>query len=367
MPPSVHFAFFASSLVSSHWNEAATYYRGIAFALAARGHKITFYEPDAYERQRHRDIADPPWADVVVYSGHDSAAAMQCLERAAKTADVLVKASGIGVYDRLLEEAVPSIARSRQTTIFWDVDAPATFERMRIDANDPFHADLPRYDMVLTRGGGERVVLGYESLGAHACIPVFDALDPAMHFPVGPDPRFAAKLGLLGRPDRAGRIEQFFVKAAARLPDADFLLAGSGWHDKPMPRNVRAIGGVTAADRNAFNVTPRAVLELTSDGRTTGCVAPGARVFEVAGAAGCLITDRCEGIETFLEPGREVLVADDGEHLASIVSSLSEERARIIGANARRRILAQHTYADRALQIESILLVKTGTASRLSA
>ena len=60
-------AFFASSLVSAYWNGAATYYRGIVRALAERGHRITFFEPDAYERQQHRDIPDPPWAKVVVY------------------------------------------------------------------------------------------------------------------------------------------------------------------------------------------------------------------------------------------------------------------------------------------------------------
>jgi len=48
--------FFGSSLVSSYWNGAATYYRGILKALAALGHEIIFFEPDAFERQSHRDI-----------------------------------------------------------------------------------------------------------------------------------------------------------------------------------------------------------------------------------------------------------------------------------------------------------------------
>jgi spore maturation protein CgeB len=61
------------------------------------------------------------------------------------------------------------------------------------------------------------------------------------------------------------------------------------------------------------------------------------------------------------------LVAEDGDHVASILGSLTEARARIIGENARRRILADHTYAIRALQVESILLVKARAASRLSA
>ena len=65
----MNIAFFASSLVSAYWNGAATYYRGIVHALADRGHRVTFYEPDAFERQQHRDMDDPDWARVVVYPG----------------------------------------------------------------------------------------------------------------------------------------------------------------------------------------------------------------------------------------------------------------------------------------------------------
>ena len=98
-------AFFGSSLVSAYWNGAATYYRGIIRALARRGHRVTFYEPDAYGRQEHRDIADPPWARVVVYESQGSEGVERALE-SARSADLLVKASGIGVFDPLLERAI---------------------------------------------------------------------------------------------------------------------------------------------------------------------------------------------------------------------------------------------------------------------
>src|SRR5690606_12624092 len=113
-------AFFGSSLVSSYWNGAATYYRGLLRALAARGHIITFYEPDAYGRQRYRDMSDPPWARVVVYPGRDEKAALQQVQAASQTHDVLVKASGVGVYDALLEQAVPASVRASQLAVFWD-------------------------------------------------------------------------------------------------------------------------------------------------------------------------------------------------------------------------------------------------------
>ncbi|HEX7840236.1 MAG TPA: hypothetical protein VF469_22315, partial [Kofleriaceae bacterium] len=121
-------AFFGSSLVSAYWNGAATYYRGILRALADRGHRVTFFEPDAFGRQQHRDIDDPPWAEVVVYPAtEDSALAM--LERA-RGADLVVKASGVGVHDGLLERGVLELAGPRTLVAFWDVDAPATLDRV---------------------------------------------------------------------------------------------------------------------------------------------------------------------------------------------------------------------------------------------
>src|SRR5688572_2420247 len=128
-------AFFGSSLVSAYWNGAATYYRGIIRALAERGHRVTFYEPDAYERQKHRDIPDPPWAEVVVYSGTDESDVHRMLQRA-RTADVIVKASGIGVWDELLEREVLNARRPSGAVVFWDVDAPATLDRIKRRPDD---------------------------------------------------------------------------------------------------------------------------------------------------------------------------------------------------------------------------------------
>src|ERR1700712_4891275 len=67
-------AFYGSSLLSAYWNGAATYYRGMLGELARRGYAITFYEPDAFERQSHRDIEPPDWARVVVYPATEAAA-----------------------------------------------------------------------------------------------------------------------------------------------------------------------------------------------------------------------------------------------------------------------------------------------------
>lgn len=356
MHSKLNIAFFGSSLVSAYWNGAATYYRGLVRALHERGHRVRFYEPDAYGRQQHRDIADPPWAEVIVYSGEDEAEALRCVEQA-RGSDLVVKASGVGVFDALLERAVLSLQGPSTLAVFWDVDAPATLDRLRENPEDPFRALVPRYDMVLTYGGGDPVVDAYEAFGAQACIPIYNALDASTHHPAPPDPRFECDLGFLGNrlPDREARVEQFFLEAAAALPARRFLLGGSGWDDKPMPSNVAYVGHVYTADHNAFNGTPKAVLNVSRESMARYGFSPATRVFEAAGAAACLVTDAWEGVELFLEPGAEVLVAADGQEVAAHLERLDEPTARNIGRAALRRVLAQHTYAHRAAQVEALL------------
>ena len=348
-------AFFGSSLVSAYWNGAATYYRGLLKALHARGHSITFYEPDAYERQQHRDIEPPPYARVVVYSNSENAA-HQALEQA-RGADLIVKASGVGVFDELLEAGVLQLKTPANFVVFWDVDAPATLERVENDASDPFRALVPRYDAIFTYGGGQPVIDAYAKLGARKCVPIYNALDSETHFPGATDARFAADLGFLGNrlPDREARVEEFFLKPAQLLPGKQFLIGGSGWGDKEMPENVRDAGHVYTRDHNAFNATPLAVLNIARDSMARFGFSPATRVFEAAGGAACLISDEWEGIEQFFEPDVEILVARDGAQVAKILSELTPDRARAIGQAALKRARAEHLYEHRAGKVEEAL------------
>lgn len=354
MKNNLNIAFYGSSLVSAYWNGAATYYRGIIKELSRLGHQVTFYEPDAYERQQHRDIPDPEWAKVVVYENKEESA-RQVLAEAAH-ADIVIKASGVGVFDELLEDQVLKLRKENQLVIFWDVDAPATLERMENNPDDPFRALVPQYDMILTYGGGQPVIDAYTAFGAKRCIPIYNALDPETHYPVPEDARFACDLAFLGNrlPDREARVEEFFLKAAAALPSEKFKIGGSGWGDKGMPQNVEYIGHVYTKDHNAFNCTPKAVLNISRDSMAKMGFSPATRVFEAAGAGACIITDYWLGIDFFFEPGKEILVAASGDEVAEILSKLSVEEARAIGEAAKARVLAKHTYAHRAKEADEI-------------
>jgi spore maturation protein CgeB len=357
MSEGLNIAFFGSSLLSAYWNGAATYYRGIIRALNALGHRVTFYEPDAYNRQEHRDIEPPSWARVVVYPGEGTDGVFRALEQA-RHADWIIKASGVGVHDELLEREVVNVGRSSGAQVaFWDVDAPATLERIESNSDDPFAALVPKYDMIFTYGGGDPVVNAYKRHGALDCVPIYNALDPDTHHPVAPDPRFEADLSFLGNrlPDREARVQEFFLRPAAELPEKQFLIGGNGWRDKSMPSNIRDAGHVYTADHNAFNCSPLAVLNINRESMARYGFSPATRVFEAAGAGACMITDAFTGVEHFFEPEREILIARDGSEVRDVLRSLTRDRAGEIGRAALQRVLSEHTYTHRAVQVNAIL------------
>lgn len=347
-------AFYGSSLLSSYWNGAATYYRGLLRDLAGRGYDITFYEPDAFDRQQHRDIDPPEWAKSVVYPATEEA--LRGVLAEARNADIVVKANGVGVFDVELLEGIVEHSREDALRIFWDVDAAATLDEMRADESHVVRRMLPSLDMVLTYGGGPPVIDAYEGFGARQCVPIYNALDPTTHHPVEGDPLFSSDLAFLGNrlPDREARVEEFFLKPASLLADRSFLIGGNGWESKGMPENVRHLGHVYTHQHNAFNCTPLAVLNVARDSMAHIGFSPATRVFEAAGAAACLITDEWEGVEEFLTPNEEVLVARDGQDVAEHMRALTPERAREIGQAALKRVLAEHTYTHRGAEVDRL-------------
>lgn len=352
----MHLTFFGSSLVSSYWNGAATYYRGLIRALHGLGHTVVFCEPDAYGRQQNRDLAeDPEYARVVVYRTAEERDAL--LDEAFAASDWVVKCSGVGVWDAELEAAVAGRRGGAARTAFLDVDAPATLGRIAADAADPFIACIPRYDHVLTYGGGPPVVAAYARWGARACTPVYNALDPEEHRP--PERAGASRWDILFMgnrlPDREARVDEFFFRAASLCPEARFALGGEGWGDKAMPANVEYLGHVPTGRHNEVNAAARLVLNVHRESMVANGWSPATRMFEAAGAAACQVTDAWEGIDEFFSPGEEILVARDAGEVAAWVRAVDDARARSIGEAGRRRALRDHTYGQRARLLDAIL------------
>lgn len=345
---------FGSSITSSYWNGAATYYRGIYRNLARLGHSITFAEPDAYRRQENRDSGDYSYVESVVYSTPGDLSEM--FSRAA-AADLIIKHSGVGADDAELEFAVARGIETDALRAFWDVDAPATLARVENNPAEPFRELIPDYDFIFTYGGGPPVLEHYLKLGARNCHPIYNGLDPDTHHPVAKDPAYECDLVLVANrlPDREHRVEQFFIRAAELAPDLRFILGGEGWGGKSLPANVRWIGHVGTGDHNRVNCSARMVLNLNRDSMANVGFSPPTRVFEAAGAGACLITDAWTGIDTFFEPGKEILVANSAQDIVSLLRKTSASQAREIGEAMRRRALRDHTYAQRAEKVSELL------------
>jgi spore maturation protein CgeB len=356
---------FGSSLTSCYWNGAATYYRGIYKSLHRLGHEIIFAEPDIYDRQQNRDCSYIEYATVRVYQTPRDLSAVLA---EACDADLIIKHSGVGADDQLLESEVLKWRSSQTRTAFWDVDAPATLARMEADPMDPFRPLVPQYDFIFTYGGGDPVVEHYLTLGAKNCFPIYNGLDPDSHFPVAPEERFKCDLVFIGNrmPDREARVEEFFFASADLAPEFQFLLAGEGWGGRALPANVRWIGHVGTANHNPINSSARLVLNINRESMAKTGFSPPTRVFEAAGASACVITDAWVGVEQFFAPGREVLVASGAEDVVRYLREIRQEDARVIGTAMRRRALRDHRYELRAQQVDGILREKAQARDQIS-
>ncbi len=345
---------FGSSLTSSYWNGAATYYRGIYKNLHTLGYQITFAEPDIYGRQQKRDGGEIDYATVRVY---ETPRDLERMLAEACEAELIIKHSGVGADDERLEADVLQCRAGHARTAFWDVDAPATLAWVEENPRGPFRELIPQYDFIFTYGGGLPVVEHYLQLGAKNCIPIYNALDPDTHYPVPSDASVNCDLAFIGHrlPDREQRVEQFFFAAAERAPELSFLLGGEGWGDRPLPGNVRWIGHVGSCDHNRINCSARMVLNINRQSMAKVGFSPPTRVFEAAGAGACVITDAWAGIDQFFEPGREILVAESAEDIVSFLRETPRQAACEIGKAMRERALRDHTYSLRAHQVHEAL------------
>jgi len=172
------------------------------------------------------------------------------------------------------------------------------------------------------------------------------------------NPAYACDLAFLGNklPESEERVYEFFIRVAEKMPDKKFLLGGNGWGSVKLPRNIRFTGHVDASDHNAFYSSPGMILNISRRDLADYGFSPATRVFEAAGVGACIITDHWEGIEKFFAPGIEILVASDGDIVMTLLESITDAQKDRIGHASLEKVLAEHTYERRAMQVSDILL-----------
>lgn len=346
------------SITSSWGNGHATTYRGLVRELVARGHDVLFLERDVPWYADNRDMRRIPGAKVLLYKS------LAELRRkhvdAVRSADAVIVGSyvpeGIAVGEWVVETA-------DHTTAFYDIDTPVTLAKLgRNECEYLSPALIPRYDVYLSFTGGPTLRRIEQEFGSPRALPLYCSVDPRIYFPDSHATKW--HLGYLGTysPDRQPTLDRLLVQPAAAWADGRFVVAGPQYPKSiSWPDNVDRIEHLPPQRHRAFYNRQRFTLNVTRADMIAAGYSPSVRLFEAA-ACGCtIVTDTWPGLETFFEPGREILPAHSSAEVLAILRDMPREAAARIGAAARAKVLAHHTAAHRAEELETYLAESSAT------
>jgi spore maturation protein CgeB len=341
---------FGLSITSSWGNGHASTYRALVKALAARGHRVTFLERDVPWYRRHRDLHDPDYCKVELYSGLPEVG--RRFTELVADADLAVLGSyvpdGIAIGDWLTRTA-------RGATAFYDIDTPVTLAGLAGDGIEYVSAALiPRFDLYLSFTGGPALRVIEEQYGSPRARPLYCAADLDLHAPAEAVAQW--DLGYLGTysTDRHPTLERLLIEPARRLPEARFVIAGAQYPaDVAWPGNVAHVEHVPPAAHAAFYGAQRYTLNVTRAAMVRLGFSPSVRLFEAAACGVPIVSDRWPGLETLFTPGEEILIADEAEDVLAILTEMPEERRRAVAAAARKRLFRSHTAEHRAKDLET--------------
>jgi spore maturation protein CgeB len=334
--------------VSSSWgNGHATLWRGLARALARAGHEVVFFERDQSFYAAHRDFFSAPELELVLYPEWPEARAR------AELADA--DAAMVTSFCPDSGPACQALFASRARPCFYDLDTPVTLDALDRGERVPYlpEGDLRAFDLVLSFTGGRALERLAGELGARRVAPLYGSVDPELHQPGRARSELAGDLSYLGTyaPDRQPALEQLLLVPAARRPDRRFVIAGAQYPaDFPFRPNVHFVSHLPPPAHPAFFASSPLTLNVTRRPMAALGFCPSPRFFEAAACAVPVLSDRWAGLETFFEPGREVLLAGDADEALDALDLPAAELRRI-GARARARILDEHTAAHRAAEL----------------
>jgi len=342
-------AILGLSITSSWGNGHATTYRALVRALAERGHRVLFLERDAPWYARHRDLPRPPYGRTELYGSLAELEARFAAD--VRDADLVIVGSYVPDGAAIGRWAIET---ARGLTAFYDIDTPVTLARLA--AGDcPYleRALVPRYGLYLSFTGGPTLGRIERELGARRALPLYCAVDPGEH---APEPRpMRWDLGYMGTysRDRQPAVERLLVEPARREPARRFVVAGPEYPAELVwPGNVERIDHVAPGEHRAFYNALGFALNVTRADMLAAGWSPSVRLFEAAACGAPIISDRWAGLEELFEPGREVLLADTAEDVLRHLRDHGEAARRALGARARARVLAAHTAAHRAADLE---------------
>lgn len=337
------------SITSSWGNGHATTYRGLVRELERRGHDVLFLERDQPWYAQHRDLPQPPFGHTRLYGSVEELQARYA--EPVENADAVVVGSFVPDGEAVGEWV---IGCANGVTAFYDIDTPVTLAKLAGGDCDYLSAELiPRYSVYLSFTGGPTLERLETEYGSPCARPLYCSVDPDMYYPEKQTPRW--DLGYLGTysEDRQPALDRLLVAPARAEPAARLAVAGSLYPPSVQwPANVERIEHLSPAAHRGFYNAQRFTLNVTRAAMIQAGYSPSVRLFEAAACGTPIISDRWPGLDEFFTPGEEILVADSTDTVRAILAGAD---AAAIGARARERVLAGHTAAHRAAELESLL------------
>ena len=344
---------FGLSITSSWGNGHASTYRSLVRELAKLGHRVTFFELATPWFAAHRDIPNPPYCRTILYSSLDQCFGYYGGEIG--SADWVMVGSyvpeGIKIGERVTR-------RGSAPAVFYDIDTPVTLAKLVAGKCSYLRPNLvPRYRLYLSYSGGP--VLGEIKyrFGAPEARPLYCCVDPELHYPAA-DPTKAWDLGFMGTysQDRQPSLDRLLCTPAQSWQKGRFVVAGSQYPDTiPWPLNTKRIEHLPPERHRDFYGAQRFTLNLTRSEMIKTGYAPSVRLFEAAACGVPIISDRWKGIEEFLVPGAEILIAEDASAVLRYLREFPEAERLELGERARAKVLASHSAAHRAKELEGYL------------
>lgn len=338
------------SITSSWGNGHATTYRALVRHLASREHRVLFLERELPWYRDNRDMPHPPGAQTEIY---DSVAELkQRFVAPVRDADLVIVGSYVpeGIE---VGEWVTDVARG--VTAFYDIDTPVTLAKLSNGGADYLSkALIPRYDLYLSFTGGPTLERLEREFGANMARALYCSVDPEHYAPEGTDSSW--DLGYLGTysDDRQATLTRLMLEPARGLRDHRFVVAGAQYPESiAWPDNVTRITHLPPREHRTFYNAQRYTLNITRADMVRAGWSPSVRLFEAAACATPIISDWWDGLGAFFEPGREILIARSSRDTATYLHDLPDEERTAVGARARERVLAKHTAAHRAEELET--------------
>lgn len=339
--------------ISSSWgNGHATLWRGLCHALRAMGHQVVFFERDVPYYASARDEG-PYGCAWVLYDDFETIVGLA--RRELSRADAAIVTSycpdARKACELVLEEA-------KGMRVFYDLDTPVTLARFH--AGEPVDYlptfGLGDFDLVLSFAGGPALEALCKLFGARRVAPLYGSVDLSVYRPAASrSPQ--SELSYLGTyaADRHDTFRAFFLDVARDNPTRHFVVGGALYpREEVWPTNVRHIPHVPPSSHPTFFASSRLTLNVTRRPMMELGHCPSGRLFEAAACATPIVSDVFPGIESFFEPGSEILVArSKGDIQAAI--DLDDEALDRIGRAARERALAEHGSEARARQLVELL------------